>query len=164
MKSKITSNSSTNLWSGLNCWHNFNTKTTDTLRVNPDVEHYVECWARKALILCSNSFLTLSGTRAKKQKKIEHNCEWTRQTFVCFVYFICSTICQKICSIWCQVNSSLPLPLGVTPATKSSTVTFSIPFSLITSAKPNKQCYFTLEEYVELTRDYISTPYLCTTL
>ncbi len=27
-----------------------------------------------------------------------------------------------------------PLPLGVTPATKSSTVTFSIPFSLITSA------------------------------
>lgn len=53
----------------LNCWHNSNTKMTDTFTVFPDVEHHVECWARKALILCSNSFLTLSGTSAEKQKK-----------------------------------------------------------------------------------------------
>lgn len=56
--------------------------------------HRVACCAKKAFILCSSSFFTLSGTRA--------------------------------------------LPFGVISATRSSTVTCSNPFSLITSL----QCAF----------------------
>lgn len=31
--------------------------------------YHVECWAKKALILCRSSFFTLSGTRAEKQRQ-----------------------------------------------------------------------------------------------
>lgn len=138
----------------LNCWHNSNTKTRYSQSI-PRCRHHEECWARKALILCSNSFLTLSGTRAKKNKNgIEHNCVINSLNKEKHLWKCCIDLYvwkHVLVSIGCKVQS-LPLPLGVTPATKSSTVTFSIPFSLITSEKPNTQCYFTWKEHAILTR------------